>query len=870
MSGEDECFNALIKLDKIKEMKEKDIRRIVTAVENIQALAGKGGTSFEEMMSREIEKIKMETVHEKLEKVSSAKKLKANIDLINQEIYKDRPMEAVMGLLNGVQTTAKGAVNSIAMRQEVMKETNSSRYFQGLLDLGKDVVEVMKTGAIDKDVRIENELMQNPASKLQSTGNAMAKKVAEIQFKMNQIMRMDIVRGLGHDIGTTLAYLTKQVHDREKVRGDGSDKAMQAWIDSILPRLDEDKTFGMKIASDPDLKQARLEQAWKHIVYGDAAFEARGRSLHLKDAIHEHDYNTEWGNKSLYEATLARVADNARIVAQMDVLGPDPRKGLDGILNHIEKKYRTGNPEVHKDFNNSLHKVENMMLEVEGYSSIPGDSMMANVGRANRAFNNLTYLANTGVRALGGNIPVLAMELKSSQGLNVLQTLNAGLQGITNRFALSISKDGIKNPLARETMLKTGMAMHDFHYGIASQFAEDTTTKGAVAQKVMRFLEMMSQHGIMEKQLQGAAREVGSKGVLGAMQKPFFHLTGLSYINDVDRATTARLMMNGVHEQAHLSFGELPQQFRANIERAGIDEASWKVLQMAGDTIEHNGMEVINPRKVGEINPKIIEQIMQEHKIKGDPAGFARDVEIKYGTYLWSAGKIATTTPDMRVSAFIKGGFREDQVQGQVRRLMGQFKSFTLFQSDIMTRFFTANPEQGARELSDIFKGKGSPAALAAYATSATMFYYMGEQMIRLGQGKELESPTPANLGKSFLKSGMGGVVFDFIDAQLPHGKENRVPGIEEGLKYAAGPTITRVGNIGLEAAFGAANLFRSSDKQFNLKSKVGSELTNMVPAQNFFLTRRAMEPLLLDPIREMLDPEYAYKKQIQKMKMGH
>ena len=852
MAEEDVCYNALRNLPELDVLKEKDLKNIVDAVENIKVMAARENFSFQERMMQELEKLKMEKSNEKIKKVKSALAKKKNIEIVSQPIFEDRPIEALIALLGQVQTPAKSAVDSVRNRELFMKETNSQTYFQGIKNLGDDALEVMKDGSLDREVMIEMERLQLPTSKLPDTNNKIAKEIAKVQVVINNIMKSDLERGLGHKLGDVGSYITKQVHDRNKVRGDETKEAMNAWIEAIFPLLDRDRTFGARLSIDEAAMKKRLEEAWRHITTGERASEMMNRSLHFIDAEKAYKYNLEFGNKSLYEATLARIADNARISAQMDVFGPSPREGLKNITDFLEKKYRD-KPEVWKKFKSDLaaDKIENIMLEIEGYGSMPGDSKMAELGRAARNLNNLTYLANTGARALGGNIPVLMLEVKSSQGLNAFETVNVALKAMMARFALNFD-GGVKNKLARETFEATGMAMHDFHFGITNQFTDDVAP-GKASKAAIRFFEMMSRAGIMEKTAAGTAREIKQKGVLGAAQKPFFSLSGLSYINDVDRATVSRLMMNGVYKNIGSSFDELPVQFKANIERAGIDRVSWQLLQLAGDKLETNGMEIVSVRKLREINPSIVEQIMKENKIGGNPKDFLRDTEIKYGTYLWSAANIATTTPDVRTTALIKGGYTEDQILGQVRRLAGQFKSFTLFQSDIMTRFFTANPQDGARELADIFKGKGSVGSLMAYATSATLFYYMGDQLIRFGQGKDFQEATPETIAKAFIKSGAIGFVGDFIDSESGYGKDRTF------FAYAAGPTFGR--------AMGGIRLGMQAARGENIEREAGSYLNNLIPMQNYFMTRRAMEPLILDPLREIVDPEYAYRKQLDRMK---
>lgn len=852
MAGEETCYNALRNLADLDALKDKDLQNIVDAVENIRTLAEKDKFSFQEKMMRELEKIKTETANQRIEKIKASLVHKNNVQLASQPIFKDRPYEAIVARLGQVQTPAKSAVDSIANRQMVMRETNGSKYFQGLLAAGEDAIEVMKTGEIDKDIYIEIERLQDPNSKLPDTNNKLAKEIAKVQVNVNKTLKMDLERGLGHQIGDVGTYVTKQVHDRNAVRGDDSKEAMNAWIDDILPMLDTERTFGARTAVDEAAMRARLEESWRHITTGERASEMMKRSLHFKDAEQAYNYNLMYGNKSLYEATLARISDTARYAAQMDVLGPNPRQGLERLINTLDKQYRSSNPKVWKKFRNDKRAIENIMLELEGYTSMPGDSLMASAGRFARAYNNLTYISNTGARALGGNIPVLALEVRSSQGLNAFETVKVGLDAMLTRFALSIGPDGIKNKLARETFLKTGMAMQDFHFGIASQFTEDVTP-GRASRAAIRFFEMMSRAGVMEKTSKSVAREIRSKGVVDSIQKPFFKLTGLSQINDIDRATTARLMMGGVFEKIGNDFDALPAQFKANIERAGIDAPRWKILQLAGDRLETNGMEIVSPQKILEMNPQVVEQIMKEHKIGGSADNFLRDTYIKYGTYLWSASNISTTTPDVRTAAFTKQGFTEDQWQGQFLRLVFQFKSFTIFQRDLMTRFFTANPEDGARELSDIIRGRGSVGTLMAYASSATLFYYMSDQLIRLGLGKDFQEPTPDVIGNAFLKSGAIGFLGDFIDAESGYGKDRTI------YAYAAGPTFGRGVNafrLGLQAARGE-----------NIEKEAGSFINNLVPLQNYFVTRRAMEPLILDPLREMVDPDYAYRKEIQRMK---
>lgn len=204
-------------------------------------------------------------------------------------------------------------------------------------------------------------LMTNVLQELkgETTGNPVAAKLAA-EVRGQQDRMRNLFNAHGGDMGEIEGYGVKHTHDAAKLRqaaGSGASltDSRAAWIEAVEGGLDwhrmTDKRTGKPFAAHPgdgpdDALRAHefLSEVFDNITTGgwhkrEPAFQrggkalfnqrAEARQLHFRSADDWMSYNEKFGQGDPFTSMLGGVHGLARDVAQMRVLGPNPRAGLE-------------------------------------------------------------------------------------------------------------------------------------------------------------------------------------------------------------------------------------------------------------------------------------------------------------------------------------------------------------------------------------------------------------------------------------------------------------------------------------------------------------------------------------------------------------
>ncbi len=191
----------------------------------------------------------------------------------------------------------------------------------------------------------------------EATGNAGAADLAKAVRHQQKRMRQQF-NAYGGDIGELADYGLPHSHDTAKLRRTGFD----AWAREIAPRLDwnriidraSDQPFAAHGARpDPAREQAFLRDIFDGIVSrgfdhreasmvvgGKALYSRRAeaRVLHFRDGSSWLEYNRAFGTSDPFSAMIGGLHGMARDVAQMRVLGPNPRMGMEYATQVAQKQ----------------------------------------------------------------------------------------------------------------------------------------------------------------------------------------------------------------------------------------------------------------------------------------------------------------------------------------------------------------------------------------------------------------------------------------------------------------------------------------------------------------------------------------------------
>ncbi|MEO0859234.1 MAG: hypothetical protein AAFY65_01375 [Pseudomonadota bacterium] len=237
----------------------------------------------------------------------------------------------------------------------------------------------------------------------QTTGNPTAARMAEA-VRGEQDRLRNLFNARGGDIGEIEGYGIKHSHDGAKLRraaGRGiTDMAQHkaAWVDNISDKLDwhrmidkrTDKPFAKRAGQGPDTParaQEFLGEVFDNISTGGMynhkpSFQTGGKALYNQRAeareLHFVDgdawlaYNAEFGQGDPFTSMVGGLHSMARDVAQMRVLGPNPRAGLEYAAQYAQvRAARSGNPKLQDQVKRAGTRAQQMLSHFDGTANTP-------------------------------------------------------------------------------------------------------------------------------------------------------------------------------------------------------------------------------------------------------------------------------------------------------------------------------------------------------------------------------------------------------------------------------------------------------------------------------------------------------------------
>jgi hypothetical protein len=199
----------------------------------------------------------------------------------------------------------------------------------------------------------------------------------------------------GGDVGKLEDWGMPHHHSQIKVAKAGRDQ----WVADILPRLEREAYVnedGSRM-SDEQLSDF-LKEAWATIATGGANKIEPGRpsgggmranrgnasrQIHFKDADSYLDYQSKYGERSLYEVLVGHIASVAKNIALVETLGPNPDHAWRFFRDEAVRETKLADP-------TRVGKVDNAAIQSEAlYNIVGGKSQpVANAALA-RSFDTL-------------------------------------------------------------------------------------------------------------------------------------------------------------------------------------------------------------------------------------------------------------------------------------------------------------------------------------------------------------------------------------------------------------------------------------------------------------------------------------------------
>ena len=557
-----------------------------------------------------------------------------------------------------------------------------------------------------QQVEIEKELweLSNETGK-KATGSKEAQAIAQIYHKHSEALRVR-QNNAGADISKLDNYSITQTHNRTKMRKDG----YEAWRDTILPLLDQDRTFNGEDA------ESFLRASYDVLVTGiskketepsDKLFEFKGpanlakkvsrhRVLHFKDADSSNAYRMEFGTRDLSEGMMQQIDEASRNIGLMEELGTNPKAMVDGLIDDFQKKYRSDKKKVMNDLD--VRRVNNFYDEISLQSQIPESPTLASVGSVARALQSMSKLGGALMSSIT-DLPVKAVELQN-QGRGLFESY-----GIT---VADIGRGVTDSKQKKQVATSLGVGFDGMAGDVAARFT--------------------------------AVDDLPSS--LSKLQRLFFKLNGLTWWTDANKRGTGLAMANHLAQLKKTKFDKLDDDIQRLFGNFEISPDDWDLIRKSA-VKEVDGNEYITPDAIRLLDDGLFGKGATQKK---------QILEDKLRGYIVDRVDYATLTPSSREQAILNQGLRRGSVSGEISRSMMQFKSFPV---TVITKLY-GNLLYG--------KGKADIPALAQTIIMMTALGYAAMSAKDLIKGRK---PRPldkiSTWSAAFTQGGGMGIMGDFI-----------------------------------------------------------------------------------------------------------
>lgn len=745
--------------------------------------------------------------------------------------WQGREAEGLLATLVGGKRFRDGARMSVDQSRNAVKGEYLGGFFTDVAALGDVHTKILEKGAMEKDIAVALWSINNKKAPPYS-GPKEAMDLAQVIHKWQEKARLDENR-VGGFIASEPGYIVRQSHDMDKIAAAG----FQKWKGDIEGRLDWTRTADGKFdpAQNPGItaadRDAWLEQIYRNLSTGihlkiqsanplalsrntgnTAAQVSHERVLHFIDGENWFEYNKSYGVGMVGDAVIRGLQRAADKYSLMSVLGPSPRANLENIVKFIQSSLnQRGDIKAARRFSDGLRKLWNNFDYLDGSANIPAHRMGAIVGRNIRAFQSMAKLGGAVISALS-DVPIFATEMafqgKSFSG-SLLRGLNHAIRG---RGTLD----------QRRIMAACGVFHESLVGDLLSRFAGNDAP--GMMSKAMNF---------------------------------YFKINGLSLWTDSWKKAATLMMSSDFAYIRNKSFADLKVQEQRLFRLYGIDEGQWDMWRKGATTFA-DGREYLTPEAAfgvsdGEIKAYLKSKGMNPTDLR--VKNFREEFADRLRTMFRDRVQYAVIEPDARTNAFITQGLQPGTIAGELMRYAMQFKSFPIaflqrpFQRELFGRGADTKWEAVKGVMEGIFKtatfrnGGGEFSNLGLMIAMTTAFGYIAMTCKQFLAGKTPRDPTDWRTWAAASVQGGGlGIYGDFL-----FGKQSRMGGTLAGT--LGGPTYSTA-----EDLLGLYYKIRDGD---DVKANALRVFFNMMPGNNLFPIRWALDYTILNPIYEYLNPGY-------------
>jgi hypothetical protein len=491
------------------------------------------------------------------------------------------PKQALLAVMEGTQRGVEGGRVSVA----ALNLAYEGRYMGGLMaELQANrphLVDALRDPKMDADIMREM-IELRPDGKPGITGNKDAAYVAKVFASYAELARTDLNK-LGASIGKLEGWAGAQTHDDVKMIAAGKD----AWIASILPKLDVGRTF--PDVTTPDEIVEALSGVYDTIITGFgnkvsarekgqrvnpanlAKSLGKSRVLHFQSAEAALAYRAEFGYGNTVSGIFDHLRHAARTAAAMEVMGPNPDVMLGSLAESLKRKLKEdpklGDKEKAKrinELNVDAGALRQALDIATGMVGRPVNVTAARIGADVRAVESMAKLGGAVISSLTDTITVSVAS--QFRGSGFFKGLNQQIGGLFNG-----------RPKGEQA---------EIAYILGEGF-----------------------DGLIGHIVAPAAAVDGPVGKLARLQEKFFRFSGLTWWTDVNRATAGRMIAAEMGMRAKSAYGALPANYRHVLGLHGITEAKWDAIRQA-QFREGEGRVYVTPDRIRALGDEVIEPLV--------------------------------------------------------------------------------------------------------------------------------------------------------------------------------------------------------------------------------------------------------------------
>ncbi|MBU1522117.1 MAG: hypothetical protein KJ728_11930 [Alphaproteobacteria bacterium] len=661
----------------------------------------------------------------------------------------------------------------------------------------------------------------------EDTGDQAAKALAQAWDGTAETAR-HMFNAAGGAIGKLDGWGLPQMHDPVSVRRAGKD----GWVAAITPLLDRTKMID-SVTKQPFTDKrlaAVLGDVWETIGSGGAnkaapgerigkgalaAQRAEQRFLAFQSADAWMTYQRQFGEGDPFQAMMGHLDDMARDVAQMQILGPNPRHQFEWLAAFAKREAAleelNGVTGARDRAEGMVGEAERMMAHFTGDLNMPVNSGLSNVGGGIRSTLTGTMLGSAVLGEIGSGV--------------VFGRMARGFTGLSRNGDMGELVRLLADPAERAMARRTGFIIEQ---------ATDGFVRGSHDN-----LRLMTVGAKAEGKLNAFARRLpaatirlqGLTGLVAARKRSFrFELMGA--LHDAKDRTLADLAKGDKRDQTLARW----------LDARGFTEADWTIMRAAPVFEPRPGATFLKPEHIAqpELGLRLSEAIDMETRL------------VSPETTLETRAMWITARP---------GSF-----WGELQRSTSMFKGFTA----TLTSLYAQEMALQARAM-----GGNAFANLAGMAAGAVAFMTVGGAInIQLRETAKGNDPRPMDdpkfWGAALAQGGGLGMAGDFFyAAQARNGKTAPVAAFGPVGQLASDAWGLTGGNA-LELTNGLLDGedLGEAAAGTNAGREGAKAIANYNPLSSLWWSRAAFSRLVADNLQRALDPEAeeAFQRRARRM----